>query len=201
MTALLLTLAIVLIGALLLVAAMVGGVWWHQERIAYQPPSELPMPPADVARIDYVAEDGQRLYGYAIDPAAAPLGVLVAFHGNADLATWQIPWRGKSLDAPDGASCSPSIAAMAAFLVCRATWASSVMRARHGARRRSSHEHEMRHTHPRSRCSATHAAGASAVEAHLASALRYSLAPRRHRRARLDFTRGTRLARSGSDGA
>jgi uncharacterized protein len=92
MTALLLTLAIVLIGALLLVAAMVGGVWWHQERIAYQPPAESPAPPAEVSRIDYVAEDGQRLYGYVIDPTATPVGVLVAFHGNADLATWQIPW-------------------------------------------------------------------------------------------------------------
>ena len=49
---------------------MVGGVWWHQERIAYQPPAESPTPPAGVSRIEYVADDGQRLYGYVIDPLA-----------------------------------------------------------------------------------------------------------------------------------
>jgi pimeloyl-ACP methyl ester carboxylesterase len=92
MNALLLTLAIIVTGALLLVVALVGGVWWHQERIAYQPPAESPTPPADVSRIEYVADDGQRLYGYVIDPAATAAGLLVAFHGNADLATWQIPW-------------------------------------------------------------------------------------------------------------
>ena len=88
----LLTLAIILIGTVLLVAAMVGGVWWRQERIAYQPPPESPVAPPDVQRIDYVAEDDQPLYGYVISPSATPLGVLLAFHGNADLATWQIPW-------------------------------------------------------------------------------------------------------------
>jgi uncharacterized protein len=92
MNALLLTLAIIVVGALLLVVALVGGVWWHQERIAYQPPAESPTPPPDVSRIEYVAGDGQRLYGYVIDPAATAAGLLVAFHGNADLATWQIPW-------------------------------------------------------------------------------------------------------------
>ena len=92
LNALLLTLAIFVIGALLLGVAMIGGVWWQQERIAYQPPAEPPTPPVDVRRIDYVAGDGQQLYGYVLDPAATPAGVLIAFHGNADLATWQIPW-------------------------------------------------------------------------------------------------------------
>lgn len=88
----LLTLAIISTGALLLIIAMVGGVWWRQERIAYQPPTDSPDPPADAQRIEYVAEDGQPLYGYVIRPAGTPVGVLLAFHGNADLATWQIPW-------------------------------------------------------------------------------------------------------------
>jgi pimeloyl-ACP methyl ester carboxylesterase len=92
MTTLLLTLVIILIGTLVLVIAMVGGVWWHQERIAYQPPTESPTPPSDVNRVEYVADDGQRLYAYVIDPPATPLGLLLAFHGNADLAAWQIPW-------------------------------------------------------------------------------------------------------------
>src|SRR4051794_30869716 len=92
MTALLLTLTTVVIGVLVVVAAMVGGVWWRQERIAYQPPANFPTPPSDATRIDYAADDGQQLYAYVIDPVDAPEGLLLAFHGNADLATWQIPW-------------------------------------------------------------------------------------------------------------
>src|SRR5215204_3013767 len=65
-TAMLLTLAIILIGTLLLIVAMVGGVWWRQERIAYQPPTESPDRPRDAQRVEYVAEDGQPLYGYVI---------------------------------------------------------------------------------------------------------------------------------------
>ena len=92
MTALLLTVAVVVIGAVMLLVAMVGGVWWQQERIAYQPPAESPTAPSGARRVEYTADDGQPLYGYRFDPAGTPRGVLLAFHGNADLATWQIAW-------------------------------------------------------------------------------------------------------------
>ena len=92
MTALLLTVAVVVIGAVMLLVAMVGGVWWQQERIAYQPPVESPTAPSGARRVEYTADDGQPLYGYRVDPAGTRRGVLVAFHGNADLATWQIAW-------------------------------------------------------------------------------------------------------------
>jgi pimeloyl-ACP methyl ester carboxylesterase len=85
-------LAVILIGALLVVSAMVGGVWWYQERIAYQPPRDRPSPPSGVRRIEYIAADGEQLLGYVVEPDVEPAGVLVAFHGNADLATWQVPW-------------------------------------------------------------------------------------------------------------
>ena len=85
-------LATMVIGALLFLATMVGGVWWRQERIAYQPPVDHQRSPSDVRKIDYVAADDQPLAGYLIEPAGEPAGVLIAFHGNADLATWQIPW-------------------------------------------------------------------------------------------------------------
>lgn len=88
----LITLATLVIGALLFVGAMVAGVWWRQERIAYQPPAERPKPPGGVRRVDYTDTGGQPLYGYVVAPTSTPVGVLVAFHGNADLATWQIPW-------------------------------------------------------------------------------------------------------------
>ena len=91
----LLTLATVTLGVFLCMALMVATVWWRQERIAYQPPSEKPAPPESVRRVGFTASDGQPLYAYVVDPpssARSPLGVLLAFHGNADLATWQIPW-------------------------------------------------------------------------------------------------------------
>ena len=90
-----LTLMTLVVGALLLMALSVGAVWWRQERIAYQPPAENPAPPRDVQRVEFAASDGQPLYAYVIEPSAgvsAAAGVLIAFHGNADLATWQIGW-------------------------------------------------------------------------------------------------------------
>ena len=86
------TLAAMLISAFVILLLMIGGVWWRQERIAYQPPRQWPSSPADVQRIDYTAADGQRLFAFVLEPDVTPAGVLVAFHGNADLAVWQISW-------------------------------------------------------------------------------------------------------------
>jgi pimeloyl-ACP methyl ester carboxylesterase len=90
-----LTLVTVVAGVLLLMVLSVGAVWWRQERIAYQPPAENPAPPQSVERVEFAASDGQPLYAYIIEPSAgtsAAVGVLIAFHGNADLATWQVGW-------------------------------------------------------------------------------------------------------------
>ena len=83
---------------LLIVAATVyllalAAAWRLQERIVWQPP-RLAAPPdvRGARRIDYASDDGQRLYAYLLgDPARAP-GLLIALHGNADLAAWQVPW-------------------------------------------------------------------------------------------------------------
>jgi len=81
---------------LAIILALVVLAWWNQERIVFQPP-----PPPDVAipgwarRVDYEASDGQRLLGYVVAPPAPttpPGRVVVAFHGNADLAVWQLDW-------------------------------------------------------------------------------------------------------------
>src|SRR5450756_2491351 len=66
-------------------------LWWSQERILFQPPRLLTAPP-ESGRVSYDAVDGQRLTGFMIgDPRSAP-GVLLCFHGNADLAVWQLDW-------------------------------------------------------------------------------------------------------------
>lgn len=79
-----------LFAALLLVAAVML-LWRSQERILFQPP-RLKGDAPEAGRIGYEAIDGQKLAGFLIgDPRHAP-GVLICFHGNADLALWQVDW-------------------------------------------------------------------------------------------------------------
>ena len=80
--------------ALFAVALLIGSIlllWRSQERILFQPrPLEEDAP--ETGRISYETVDGQQLSGYLIgDPRHAP-GVLICFHGNADLSVWQIDW-------------------------------------------------------------------------------------------------------------
>ena len=66
-------------------------LWRQQERILFQPP-RLVEPPAVSGRVTYEAVDGQLLIGFVVgDPRIAP-GVLICFHGNADLTIWQLDW-------------------------------------------------------------------------------------------------------------
>jgi pimeloyl-ACP methyl ester carboxylesterase len=75
---------VLLFGSLLL-------LWWSQERILFQPPRLLE-PAPETGQVAYEAVDGQRLIGFMVgDPRRAP-GVLLCFHGNADLAIWQLDW-------------------------------------------------------------------------------------------------------------
>jgi len=81
--------------AAFVIAALLAGslvlLWWSQERILFQPPALLePVP--ESGRVSYDAVDGQRLAGFIVgDPKKAP-GVLLCFHGNADLSVWQLDW-------------------------------------------------------------------------------------------------------------
>jgi len=77
-------LAALLLGALLL-------LWHKQERILFQPP-HLTEPVPTTGRVSYDAIDGQRLAGFLIGDPRDSRGVLICFHGNADLAVWQIGW-------------------------------------------------------------------------------------------------------------
>ena len=85
-----------MVGVIAVVVAVLVGMillaWWRQEQITYQPPS----PPFDSAgntpRVEYTASDGMRLFAYLIGTDTSDTGLVIAFHGNADLAVWQIPW-------------------------------------------------------------------------------------------------------------
>lgn len=93
------------------VVTLVFFVWWKQERIVFQP-SRAPYPEiTDVDRVTYRADDGQPLFAYVVrqappaneedeseirgthSPSPIPHSrFLIAFHGNADLAAWVVPW-------------------------------------------------------------------------------------------------------------
>jgi uncharacterized protein len=83
----------VAIFAALLLASLLLILSLAQERIVFQPPKFFPEPPPDSAkRIEYHAADGQRLIAFFIESQTPGAGALICFHGNADLALWQIDW-------------------------------------------------------------------------------------------------------------
>lgn len=80
-----------------IIATLLVGVLAMQERLAYQPPREVPDTPRGTERVAYNASDGQPLFALVVAPpdspsVGAPSRVLLAFHGNADLAAWVAPW-------------------------------------------------------------------------------------------------------------
>ncbi|MEX2179824.1 MAG: alpha/beta fold hydrolase [Gemmatimonadaceae bacterium] len=73
-------------------------LWRHQERVVFQPPGHAAAAPTFARRLEFTATDGHPLYGYLLSPRrpgpnAATL--VIAFHGNADLAAWMVPWAGE----------------------------------------------------------------------------------------------------------
>ena len=85
-----------LIAALLATALLLIVARWAQERITYQPPRSGGPDPAAAVREPYIASDGQPLFALVVRPSSAstapPARFLLAFHGNADLAVWMVPW-------------------------------------------------------------------------------------------------------------
>jgi fermentation-respiration switch protein FrsA (DUF1100 family) len=77
--------------ALGLLLGLVALLWQSQEKILFQPP-RFHEDPVEAGRANYSAADGQPLAGFIVgDPRTAP-GILLCFHGNADLAMWQLEW-------------------------------------------------------------------------------------------------------------
>lgn len=78
--------------ALLLVAAMSVGVWFFQERITFQPQGPPFPDDSGIRKVEYVASDGQHLFAYVVGNPDSSTPLLIAFHGNADLAIRQVEW-------------------------------------------------------------------------------------------------------------
>jgi uncharacterized protein len=84
----------VALSVLAALVALLTCLWWSQERIVFQPPRSHGVPPQS-GRITYDASDGQHLGGYLIGEPTASGGLLLCFHGNADLAMRQLDWARK----------------------------------------------------------------------------------------------------------
>lgn len=81
--------AVWLIALFLLLGSL---AWIFQEKIAFQPPRPPYPKESGVRRVNYAAADGQPLFAYIVGEPLATRGLLIAFHGNADLAIWQVDW-------------------------------------------------------------------------------------------------------------
>lgn len=79
--------------ALVWVIVSTALLWRHQERVVFQPPRESVDAPAFARRVTFTARDGHPLFGYLVAPAGTDTtALIIAFHGNADLAAWTVPW-------------------------------------------------------------------------------------------------------------
>jgi uncharacterized protein len=87
--------ALVLAGLALLYVGLLVMLWWNQERVLFQPPARVA--PSDVAaeRVAYRARDGVELFAYVVGNCTPASTVVLAFHGNADIARWFVPWAAK----------------------------------------------------------------------------------------------------------
>lgn len=79
-------------GAVVLILMFVGVVSVFQERIAFQPQGPPYPSTGDAQRMDYSAADGQPLFAYVVGDPANASGLLLVFHGNADMAARQVDW-------------------------------------------------------------------------------------------------------------
>jgi uncharacterized protein len=85
-------LALITAGFALLYASSVLLLWRFQEQIVFQPPSGATTTNDSARRVQYRADDGVDLFAFVVGDCGRDGPVVLAFHGNADLARWLIPW-------------------------------------------------------------------------------------------------------------
>lgn len=69
-------------------------LWRNQERVVFQPPAMVVPDPSAARRVEVRTADGNATFAYVVTPRAVEgrPTVVLAFHGNADLAAWVVPW-------------------------------------------------------------------------------------------------------------
>lgn len=67
-------------------------LWRFQERIVFQPPSDVSPTSVPARQVHYRAADGVQLFAYIVGDCDPQRPFVLAFHGNADIARWFVPW-------------------------------------------------------------------------------------------------------------
>lgn len=73
-------------------ALLLAAAWRWQERMVWQPPAVASRDEPGTRRLTYTAEDGQPLHAYLAGDVGRSPGLLIAFHGNAEIAAWNVSW-------------------------------------------------------------------------------------------------------------
>jgi hypothetical protein len=89
-------------GAALAYAGLLLMLWRYQERVLFQPPRAVRDGPVAAERVSYRAADGIELFGFLVGNCRSPRAAVIAFHGNADLSRWLVPWATRLARATDG---------------------------------------------------------------------------------------------------
>jgi len=76
----------------LVYAGLVLSLWWFQERILFQPPVGLAASTVSARQVRYRAADGAELFAYLVGDCTSDSTVVIAFHGNAEVSRWLVPW-------------------------------------------------------------------------------------------------------------
>ena len=67
-------------------------MWNFQERIVFQPPASPDSPYTATRTLSYRSSDGIALVAHVVEPARPGGPIVLAFHGNAMISRWMIPW-------------------------------------------------------------------------------------------------------------
>ena len=79
-------------GVAIVYVAVVLMLWHFQERIVFQPPPDALGGPVAARQVRYHADDGVELFAYVVGECVPGSTVVLAFHGNAEIARWLVPW-------------------------------------------------------------------------------------------------------------
>jgi uncharacterized protein len=70
-------------------------LWRFQERLVFQPPKVSSQTLAVGRTVSFTSTDGIELFAHVVGEYAPGTPVVLAFHGNADMARWLVPWAGQ----------------------------------------------------------------------------------------------------------
>jgi uncharacterized protein len=85
-------LSLVVLGLLLVYVGWLAALWRLQERIVFQPPTGVAASQVPARQLRYRASDGVELFAYVVGDCAPDGTAIIAFHGNADISRWFVPW-------------------------------------------------------------------------------------------------------------